>query len=132
MTGVTEDSAQVGWYQPILGPGETLLGYQVSVVEVISEDNVDQYTTQDTSITVENLKPHTEYSVSVAALGTSAVASVFITAQLEEAGKWHGKCKMEWKMENRLVEMLSGGWPSICAWCVFACMCLHACVHVHV
>ena len=74
------------WYQPILGPGESLIGYQVSVVEVISEDNVDQYTTQDTSTTVENLNPYLEYSVSVAALGTCAVASVSITA-LEETCK---------------------------------------------
>ena len=88
MTEVAEDSAEVVWYQPILGPGETVMGYQVSVVEVISEDNVDQHTTQNTSITVENLNPYLEHSVSVAALGTGAVASVFITAQLEEAGKW--------------------------------------------
>ena len=74
------------WYQPILGPGESLMGYQVSVVEVISEDNVDQYTTQNTSTTVENLNPNLEYSVSVAALGTSAVASVSITT-LEETCK---------------------------------------------
>ena len=87
LTGVTNGSAQVGWYQPILGTGETLLGYQVSVVEVTSEDNVDQYTTQDTSTTVENLNPYLEYSVLVAALGTGAVASVFITI-LEEGGKW--------------------------------------------
>ena len=90
VTGLTADSAEVVWYQPILGPGETLMGYQVSVVEVISEDNVDQYTTQNTSTTVENLKPHTEYSVSVTALGTSAMASVSI-ATLKETGKWFTK-----------------------------------------
>ena len=71
VTGEAEDSAQVVWYQPILGPGETLIGYNVSVFEVISENNlvlVDQYTTMDTSTTVEDLEPYTNYSLLVEAL----------------------------------------------------------------
>ena len=95
VTGEAEDSAQVVWYQPILGPGETLIGYLVSVFEVISENNlvlVDQYTTVDTSITVENLEPFTSYSLSVEAQtqGGSGepipITSVSVTTL--EAGMW--------------------------------------------
>ena len=94
VTGEAEDSAQVVWYEPILGPGETLIGYLVSVFEVISENNlvlVDQYMTDidDTSITVENLEPYTNYSLSIDALteGGSVPINATVTITTQEARK---------------------------------------------
>lgn len=90
-----EETAEVTWYEPILNDGSTVTGYNVTVHELLQDDEsvyYDGYTTTETQIMLTNLQPYTNYSVSICALTTGGDGSVEIpvtTIQISttEAGK---------------------------------------------
>ena len=75
VTEVGENSTQFTWDPPLLVAGETVLGYNVYLEEIISaNDNVIVfvYTTQNTRISLDSLDPDREYSICVEVLTDGA------------------------------------------------------------
>ncbi len=93
VTAEGEDIAELTWYEPILEDGSTVIGYNVSIYELLqdsSSEYVDGFVTTETNITIENLQPFRNYSVSIGALTSTGMSEIPVTSvniSTTEAGK---------------------------------------------
>ena len=77
------------WHQPLLVAGEKVVGYNVSLKESTSTDDivfVYGYITQNTSITLDSLDPYQEYSICVRVLTDGATEIPTISASFMTLG----------------------------------------------